>query len=92
MAKTMRRHLFITFAAIFLPASQGCQSDTAGVEGAKLLEERCSVCHKLEIPKNARKSRAEWDSTVSRMIERGAKLTPEEKKTLVRYLARVYKP
>jgi len=90
--KTMRRHLFITVAVIFPFASQGCQSDSAGIDGARLLEERCSVCHKSEIPKNARKSRAEWDKTVSRMIARGAKLSPDEKRALVRYLARVYKP
>jgi hypothetical protein len=89
----MRRHLFIIVTVVFLFfAAQGCRSDTGGVDGAKLLEERCSVCHKSEIPKNARKSRAEWDKTVSRMINKGAKLSPEEKKILVRYLARVYKP
>jgi len=87
----MTRHLF-TALAIFLLASQGCRSDTAGVDGARLLEERCFVCHKVDIPKNARKSRAEWDKTVTRMINHGAKLSPEEKKILVRYLARVYKP
>ena len=92
IVETMHRRLFIAVAAIFLLASQGCQSDTGGIDGAKLLEERCSVCHKAEIPKNARKSRAEWDKTVSRMIDKGAKLSPEEKKILVRYLARVYRP
>jgi cytochrome c5 len=92
VAKNTPRRLIIVVAAIFPFASQGCRSDSAGVDGARLLEERCSVCHKTEIPKNARKSRAEWDKTVSRMIARGAKLSPEEKKILVRYLARVYKP
>lgn len=90
--KTMLRHLFMPVAVILLFASQGCRSETAGADGARLLEERCSVCHKTDIPKNARKSRAEWDKTVSRMIDRGAKLSPEEKRTLVRYLSRVYKP
>jgi len=85
-------HLLIPVAAILLLASQGCRSDTAGIDGARLLEERCSVCHKIEIPKSARKSRAEWDKTVTRMINRGAKLSPEEKRALVRYLARVYRP
>jgi len=88
----MARHLSITSLLIFLFAIQGCQGDADRAEGARLLEERCSVCHKADIPKNARKSRAEWDRTVSRMINHGAKLSPEEKKILVRYLARVYKP
>lgn len=88
----MKKYLHITVATTIFLAAQGCRNDTAGIDGATLLEERCSVCHKTEIPKNARKSRAEWDSTVERMIAKGAKLSPEEKKVLVRYLSRVYKP
>jgi cytochrome c5 len=87
----MKRYLHITIATIVFLAAQGCQNDTSGVEGARLLEERCGVCHKTEIPKNARKSRSEWDKTVSIMIDKGAKLSPEEKRVLVRYLSRVYK-
>jgi hypothetical protein len=91
IAKNMPRHLIIAVTAILPFASQGCQSHTADVDGARLLEERCGVCHKTEIPKNARKSRSEWNKTVSRMINKGAKLSPEEKRVLVRYLSRVYK-
>jgi cytochrome c5 len=88
----MKRYLHIPIVTIAFLASQGCQSDSSEVEGARLLEERCSVCHKTEIPKSARKSRSEWNKTVDRMIARGAKLSPEEKKILVRYLSRIYKP
>jgi cytochrome c5 len=87
----MKKYLHISVAIIVFLALHGCQSDTSGVEGARLLEERCGVCHKTEIPKSARKSRSEWDKTVARMIDKGAKLSPEEKRVLVRYLSRVYK-
>ena len=62
------------------------------VDGAKLLEERCSVCHKSDRPKAAKKSMAEWDSTVTRMMGKGAKLSEPEKKALVEPLAKPYKP
>ncbi len=62
------------------------------IDGAKLLDERCSVCHKSDRPKAAKKSKAEWEKTVSRMIGKGAKLTAEEKKALVEHLAKTYKP
>jgi len=61
-------------------------------EGAALLEQRCSVCHPSARPKAAKKTPAEWESTVSRMMGKGAKLTDAEKKTLVDFLGKTYKP
>jgi hypothetical protein len=61
-------------------------------DGASLLEERCSVCHPAARPKAAQKTPAEWESTVSRMIGKGAQLTAGEKKVLVDYLGKTYKP
>ncbi len=60
--------------------------------GAELLEAKCSVCHSSDRPKGARKSAEQWESTVTRMMGKGAKLSAEEKKTLVAYLAKTYKP
>jgi cytochrome c5 len=62
------------------------------IDAAKLLEERCSVCHKSDRPKAAKKSMADWDKTVTRMVGKGAKLSEPEKKSLVEYLAKTYKP
>lgn len=64
----------------------------AALDGAKLLEERCSVCHKSDRPKAAKKSMSDWDKTVSRMMGKGAKLSAVEKKALVEHLAKNYKP
>jgi hypothetical protein len=69
-----------------------CQSSNSGPDVETLFEERCSVCHKTDVPKSVRKTKSEWDSTVTRMITKGAKLSPEEKTALVRYLSRLYKP
>lgn len=59
--------------------------------GAELLEKRCSVCHPSARPKGAKKNAAQWDATVTRMVGKGAKLTADEKKALVDYLAKTYK-
>lgn len=61
-------------------------------DGAKLLEERCSVCHKSDRPKSAKKSKADWEKTVTKMVGKGAKLSDAEKTALVDYLAKTYKP
>ncbi len=58
----------------------------------KLLTERCgTTCHNLDRVKNAKKTATEWQTTVERMIAKGAKLTPEEAKALVNYLAQTYR-
>lgn len=62
------------------------------IDGAKLLDERCSVCHASSRPKAAKKSMAEWEMTVTRMIGKGAKLSEPEKNALVEHLAKTYKP
>jgi cytochrome c5 len=62
------------------------------IDAAKLLEERCSVCHESKRPKSAKKSMADWDKTVTKMIGKGAKLSEAEKKALVEHLAKTYKP
>jgi len=78
-------------SVIALLAVSGCNDAKNSIDAVALLEERCGVCHSIDIPKNARKSKSDWQETVSRMIAKGAKLSPEEKKALVSYLARAYK-
>lgn len=77
---------------IFTLAASGCSEPKSSLDPAALLEERCGVCHSSAIPKNARKSKSDWQETVSRMIAKGAKLSPEEKKVLVKHLAEIYRP
>ena len=43
-------------------------------------------------PKSKAKAPEQWEATVTRMIGKGAKLSDEEKKTLVDYLGKTYKP
>lgn len=69
----------------------GCTTDSA-INAESLFESRCSVCHGTSIPKAARKTKSQWNEAVERMIAKGAKLSPQEKKALVNYLAKRYKP
>ena len=69
----------------------GCQEKPGkGEPGAALLDARCSRCHPVGIKKkNATKE--EWEQTVTRMIGKGAVLTPAEKTVLVDFLEKYYK-
>jgi cytochrome c5 len=80
-----------TAISVALPAALALAAP-AKIDEVALLEERCSVCHKSERPKSAKKTRAEWEKTVTRMIGKGAKLSDEEKKALIEHLAKNYKP
>ena len=64
----------------------------AEAEGLNLLEERCSVCHPSSRPKSKQKTPEQWESTVNRMMGKGAKLSEEEKATLLDFLSKTYKP
>ena len=87
MKKGLMSGLVLTFA--FTGVSFAA---TAMEDGASLLEKRCSVCHPSARPKAAKKTQSEWESTVSRMIGKGAQLNDVEKKALVEYLGKTYKP
>lgn len=60
--------------------------------GATLLEAKCAVCHPSSKVKVLKRTPEQWDAIVTGMMKRGAKLNPEEKKVLVDYLAKTYKP
>jgi hypothetical protein len=64
----------------------------AEAEGANLLEERCSVCHPSSRPKSKQKTPEQWQTTVNRMMGKGARLSEEEKATLLDFLSKTYKP
>lgn len=64
---------------------------TGAINGQTLLDERCVTCHALENVTSTTGTYEEWESIVSRMIQRGANLTDEEKAILVQFLAYNYK-
>jgi len=61
------------------------------VDAKELFEKKCSVCHSLDRPRSKKKALKEWEKTVTRMIaSRGAKITDEEAKLVIDYLAKNY--
>ena len=64
--------------------------ETFSMNGMTLLDTRCSICHSSDRPKEAKKTREEWEQTVNSMIDKGAKLTDDEKAVLLNYLAKMY--
>lgn len=79
-------------AGIGIAGSLSAAEKAPAISGTDLLEKRCSVCHPSSRPKGAKKSPDQWEATVSRMMGKGAKLSGDEKKVLVEYLSKTYKP
>jgi cytochrome c5 len=88
----MRKTLLLSLVVGFLVSTIGPSTAAAQEDGAALLEQRCSVCHPAARPKAAKKTPEQWEATVTRMMGKGAKLSEEEKKTLLDHLSNTYKP
>jgi cytochrome c5 len=67
------------------------QPVTTILDGKTIMENACSVCHSLDRVTSKHGTLADWQATVSRMINHGAVLTSEEETVLLQYLAATYK-
>ncbi|MCX7802207.1 MAG: c-type cytochrome [Meiothermus ruber] len=76
-------------AALFLALGQAQLPEGPG---KTLLEQKCAVCHGLEVITNQRLNANDWDFIVGQMIGFGAQVNPEERKTIVAYLAENFGP
>lgn len=88
----MKTLLFLIVVSGFALSTIPTSIVRAETEGANLLEERCSVCHPSARPKSKQKTPEQWETTVNRMMGKGARLSEEEKTTLLDYLSKTYKP
>jgi cytochrome c len=78
-------------AALFaLAVSALAQDELVPGPGADLTQAKCAVCHEIEHVVRSRQSRAEWEDTMRRMVQRGAPLTPDEIRVITDYLAAYY--
>lgn len=55
--------------------------------GKDLVEQHCVTCHDLTRVVASRRQKADWDGIVANMVNRGATASPEERQTIVAYLA-----
>lgn len=54
--------------------------------GKMIVDKACSSCHGIKKVESAAKSVAQWEATLERMIKKGAKVKPEEKEAVLKYL------
>ncbi len=60
---------------------------TAALDGAALVQERCTQCHDLARVEGESESPDEWTSIVDSMIARGAQLDDQERQAVIDYLS-----
>jgi cytochrome c5 len=61
------------------------------VDAKALFEEKCSVCHELERPRSQKKTRAEWEVTLSWMKSMiDADISEKDAKIILDYLSENY--
>ena len=93
-----KTYIFISILLVFLLSGVvlvSCGSNDATpsgtLDGAALMQSRCSVCHSLTFIIMSHKTTDQWTATVDRMIAHGAQLNEEEAQTLIIFLAANYK-
>jgi cytochrome c len=77
-------------AGAALAALVSAQEQLVPGPGADLTQAKCAVCHEIEHVVRNRQSRAEWEDTMQRMVQRGAPLAPDEIRVITDYLATYY--
>jgi len=66
--------------------------ETPFQDGGSLVQSRCAQCHDLQWLQQVKKTRMEWETTLSRMEWFNVKLGKAEKTVLLDYLAHVDEP
>lgn len=59
-------------------------------KGEKLFETKCKLCHTTDRAKNAKKTREEWRSTITRMRSYAPVITDEQAELLTDFLSQHY--
>jgi mono/diheme cytochrome c family protein len=89
-ADTVVQYLTASFGPNSPPAAGAAPAVLAPLPsgtGKELVEARCVTCHDLLRIVASRRPKTDWDSIVANMVSRGATATPEERQTIVSYLA-----
>ena len=82
--------LLVLLAACSPGSSNETPAATSKLDGATLVQERCSVCHPVSVVSTNSYTADQWKSLVDQMIQRGAQLTPDEETEVVNFLAANY--
>jgi DNA uptake protein ComE-like DNA-binding protein len=74
-----------TAAQTAAPAAQAAEQ-TEDAEDQQVVARVCGGCHAADSVKGTRRSRSQWEETIDKMVERGAKMTDPEYEAVMRYL------
>ena len=80
----------VAFRQPSVPARGAQAQPQEGPPAREVLQKVCGTCHALERVTASRRSRAQWEETMDKMISLGAKGTDEELATILTYLVRQY--
>jgi len=61
--------------------------DNPSIDGPSLLQNHCAQCHLVKLLEQSKKSRDDWEKTLSRMEEIGVRLSDAERSVLLDHLA-----
>lgn len=84
---TFKLVILTLLVIVFISA---CSGNETTLDGPALLEQRCTECHTLGRVERASKSPAQWETTVRRMVNKGAELNTLEQEVLIEYLSITY--
>lgn len=66
------------------------QDSLPGGPAKKVVAEVCGACHDVDTAVGERRTKAGWQATVGAMVDRGARASDDEIKTVIEYLARYF--
>jgi ribosomal protein L17 len=81
----MKRLFVFLISGVFLLLSAAAPL-FAQPAAKSLVDNECSKCHDTKRVYSSNKKAGEWEKTVDRMIKKGAKIKPEEKDAVIKYL------
>ena len=97
-AKTLARMWIVVVVIVVAASLAACggggesSAPEMALDAEALVNERCTQCHGIEKVTQAKKSQEQWQSTVTGMVAKGAKLNADEQIAVVTYLAETYAP
>jgi mono/diheme cytochrome c family protein len=76
--------MFLALTALWVGLGQNALPEGPGRE---LVLQKCQTCHEIGFVTRERQTRERWDSIITEMQGYGLRLTPEERATILNYLA-----
>lgn len=92
VATDAEKEVIVNYLARALPAASISSESPNLLQGKKVFEEKCLLCHGADLTEQQRLSRAGWTREVDKMIRWGAQVTDAEKGPLIDFLSDKYKP